>query len=582
MDIRITPQLAEAIGKKKFVAFGIDEHSWGWKAQATINIARLESRKIDSLRELLDANKTIRGAGIAIKDIDLYRKAISDHETVRPRTVKQFEMLLRRYLLAVPGHRVYRRSEDFTDTFLAYYVSNVEYHPEMERNGYHSPAYADMDIVYEEFGGMKEKTVKYYEENCRSMTVVEALARAGYYAETPELRAKYLKDVATFSDVIKRVGTQYLATGTAKDDLDGNPKGRNNSWYWRGTHIIQMEREGSPTRVVVDIFYEDDDTARDDHRINLHTWFWDSAVEGPVDEDDEDEDELPAAADSTEPPVIEVPIHPLVAVFDLSKHLRLRIHINFLSEYKYDKQLADKLILPSEMKDLVRMLIEHKEGFFQDIVQGKSGGAVVLLTGAPGVGKTLTAEVYAESEGRALYSVQCSQLGTAPDELEDELLKVFARARRWNAVMLLDEADVYVRERGSDLQQNAIVGVFLRVLEYQSSVLFLTTNRPDDVDDAIASRCIARLHYKIPDGASQRKLWRVLSEGAGIKIADETIAKVENKNPGLTGRDVKNLLKLSKLVIESMGQKEVRPETVEFVKKFKPTASKFNVDDLKK
>jgi len=200
-------------------------------------------------------------------------------------------------------------------------------------------------------------------------------------------------------------------------------------------------------------------------------------------------------------------------------------------------------------------------------VHGKAGGAVVLLAGPPGTGKTLTAEVYAEAEGRALYSIQCSQLGTDPDELEDELLKVFARSKRWNAVMLLDEADVYVHERGNDLQQNAIVGVFLRVLEYQDSVLFLTTNRPDDVDDAIASRCIARLTYAIPTGPEQKRIWEVLADASGLPDGQLDVAGIVAAHPTLSGRDVKNLLKLARLI----NPERIDAETIRFVQQFKPT-----------
>ena len=40
------------------------------------------------------------------------------------------------------------------------------------------------------------------------------------------------------------------------------------------------------------------------------------------------------------------------------------------------------------------------------------------------------------------------------------------RAQRWGAVMLIDEADVYIKRRDDDITMNAVVGVFLRVLEY--------------------------------------------------------------------------------------------------------------------
>jgi SpoVK/Ycf46/Vps4 family AAA+-type ATPase len=230
-------------------------------------------------------------------------------------------------------------------------------------------------------------------------------------------------------------------------------------------------------------------------------------------------------------------------------------------------------VLPADQKNLIKLLIQTKGGIFQDIVRGKAGGAVILLAGPPGTGKTLTAEVYAESEQRALYSVQCSQLGTDPDKLEASLLRVFERARRWNAVMLLDEADVYVHERGSDMQQNAVVGVFLRVLEYQSSVLFLTTNRPDDVDDAIASRCIARLSIRAPSNSDAAKIWQVLSWNAGIKMDHGVIKSVVLDNPGMTGRDIKNILKLASLMPDAELGDGITEAMVDFVKQFKPTGA---------
>ncbi len=45
------------------------------------------------------------------------------------------------------------------------------------------------------------------------------------------------------------------------------------------------------------------------------------------------------------------------------------------------------------------------------------------------------------------------------------------------------------------MTMNAVVGVFLRVLEYFNGLLFLTTNRIDDIDEAIVSRCIALIKF---------------------------------------------------------------------------------------
>jgi SpoVK/Ycf46/Vps4 family AAA+-type ATPase len=159
-------------------------------------------------------------------------------------------------------------------------------------------------------------------------------------------------------------------------------------------------------------------------------------------------------------------------------------------------------------------------------------------------------------------------LGTDPDTLENELLKVFARAKRWNAVCLLDEADVYVHERGRDLNQNAIVGVFLRVLEYQDSVMFLTTNRPDDVDDAIQSRCVARLPYPKPSRADQRRIWRVLADTAQVDLSEPVLTAALRQHHDLTGRDIKNVLKLAHLLRRGAA---LTLEAITFARQFQPT-----------
>lgn len=185
---------------------------------------------------------------------------------------------------------------------------------------------------------------------------------------------------------------------------------------------------------------------------------------------------------------------------------------------------------------------------------------------------TLTAEVYSEVMNRPLYSVQASQLGLTPEDLEKALLRVFDRARRWNAILLIDESDVYVAARGSNLEQNAIVGVFLRVLEYYNGVLFLTTNRSDLIDDAISSRCIAKIDYGVPTRDDQYRIWKILTEVAGLKMSDASIARVVDKYPVLSGRDVKNLLKLASFIVKARKLVEVTPEVIDFVKVFKPTA----------
>jgi len=113
--------------------------------------------------------------------------------------------------------------------------------------------------------------------------------------------------------------------------------------------------------------------------------------------------------------------------------------------------------------------------------------------------------------------------------------------------------------------------VLLRVLEYYRGVMFLTTNRADIVDDAVASRCIARLDYDVPPVEDQRRIWRILADTSGLEIGDEVIDAIVAKYPRLSGRDVKNILKLAAMVAAAQ-EVPITMELIEFAKRFKPTA----------
>jgi hypothetical protein len=76
--------------------------------------------------------------------------------------------------------------------------------------------------------------------------------------------------------------------------------------------------------------------------------------------------------------------------------------------------------------------------------------------------------------------------------------------------MLLDEADVFLAARDKrDLQRNAIVSVFLRVLEYYSGILFLTTNKVGTFDEAFKSRIHLSLYYDKLSADQTWKIWDV-------------------------------------------------------------------------
>lgn len=139
----------------------------------------------------------------------------------------------------------------------------------------------------------------------------------------------------------------------------------------------------------------------------------------------------------------------------------------------------NSLVLEPRKKNLVYSLVaQHTLGTktFDDIVIGKGKGLIGLLSGRPGCGKTLTAEAISEETQRPLYMVSAGELGTQPKEVDERLTLVLELARKWNAILLLDEADVFLHKRNDiDVNRNALVSIFLRQLEYFKGILILTT-----------------------------------------------------------------------------------------------------------
>ncbi|RDL38442.1 uncharacterized protein BP5553_02782 [Venustampulla echinocandica] len=123
-----------------------------------------------------------------------------------------------------------------------------------------------------------------------------------------------------------------------------------------------------------------------------------------------------------------------------------------------------------DQKDMILSLVNiHSDQrvAFDDVIKGKGKGMIFLLHGVPGVGKTLTAESVADYTKRPLYTVSCGELGVGTDCVENNLSSALELATKWNAIALIDEADVFLEQRSAhDLERNSLV----------SSKCFLPTN----------------------------------------------------------------------------------------------------------
>ncbi|KAG8702330.1 hypothetical protein FRC09_004796, partial [Ceratobasidium sp. 395] len=199
------------------------------------------------------------------------------------------------------------------------------------------------------------------------------------------------------------------------------------------------------------------------------------------------------------------------------------IHVESAEEIVFNEMVFDQLVLKKSYKKMIKALVEthagKEDGLAKDLITGKGGGMVMVLHGKPGTGKTLTAEAISEHLKCPLYIVSSGELGIQASQLEKQLKDILEMTASWGAVVLIDEADVFLEARDThDLARNSLVSVFLRLLEYHTGVLILTTNRIRSFDRAFVSRFTIALNYPDLDQDSRLLVWKEFLRRAGFEL----------------------------------------------------------------
>ncbi|KAK6854157.1 P-loop containing nucleoside triphosphate hydrolase protein [Apiospora arundinis] len=273
----------------------------------------------------------------------------------------------------------------------------------------------------------------------------------------------------------------------------------------------------------------------------------------------------------------------------------LDFFVEDLSDIEWNDRCFDELVLDSGTKRTVQALVSMhstRQSSFDDIVKGKGQGLVCVLHGPPGVGKTLTAECVAEYVKRPLYMVSSGDLGIDASNLDRSLAKIMRMTSAWRAVLLIDEADVFLEERSpQNLHRNAMVSVFLRLLEYFSGILFLTTNRVQSFDDAFKSRIHIPIRYTNLSQESRLQIWRNflarVPRGEFDKSDDKTDGEKGELAPlvsekdlatlaehDLNGRQIKNVIKAA----ESLAAFEGKSLNMEQLQEVTKIQARFEAD----
>ncbi|KAK0628680.1 P-loop containing nucleoside triphosphate hydrolase protein [Bombardia bombarda] len=249
---------------------------------------------------------------------------------------------------------------------------------------------------------------------------------------------------------------------------------------------------------------------------------------------------------------------PTVLGFCLTGKIFLEFAVANICDVEWNPSSFDDVRIPESQKMPILALTKTylqrtPEDGFKDLVQGKGRGINFLLHGPPGVGKTLTAETLAESSRIPLYTVPAGQIGVEPTKVEPILKTIFKIASRWKALLLLDEADVFLAQRSENVQLNALVSVFLRELEHYDGILFLTTNRLQAFDEAVLSRVHLASRYEPLKLEARVAVWKYFVDQVRTKhgrpaFSRDVIASLAKHE--INGREIRNIVFLAQSMAE--------------------------------
>jgi cell division protease FtsH len=205
---------------------------------------------------------------------------------------------------------------------------------------------------------------------------------------------------------------------------------------------------------------------------------------------------------------------------------------------------------------------------------GRLGGRMphgVLLSGAPGTGKTLLARAVAGEAHAAFFSISASEfieaiVGVGASRVRDLFVKAKEAAP---AIIFIDELDAIGRSRqgsvsvtGSNDEREQTLDQILTELDgFESSeavVVLAATNRPDVLDSALLrpGRFDRRVTVQAPDRTGRREILEVHTRS--IPLAESVdLDALAASTPGMVGADLANLANEAALLAARRGHEKV-------------------------
>lgn len=198
----------------------------------------------------------------------------------------------------------------------------------------------------------------------------------------------------------------------------------------------------------------------------------------------------------------------------------------------------DDLVVPSAVREGLETIAyeaRHRHRFWEDAAnrrlfpQGR--GLTALLSGSPGTGKTMAAQVITASLGQDLFRVNLAHLVSKwVGETAKNIESLLHEAAALDAVVFFDEAEAAFAKRSTEMRDaqdrfaNTDAAHLLQAIENYPGVVLLATNLKGNIDPAFFRRLRYVIEFPKPDAALQQALWSKLIAAmagpeAGVRLA---------------------------------------------------------------
>jgi AAA+ superfamily predicted ATPase len=175
-------------------------------------------------------------------------------------------------------------------------------------------------------------------------------------------------------------------------------------------------------------------------------------------------------------------------------------------------------------------------------------GLVALFTGPPGTGKTMAAQVIANSLQLDLFRIDLAAITSKyVGETSKNIDRILSTARDMNIVLLFDEADSLFGKRteikdAHDRFANTDTNYLLQAIEDYPGIVLLASNRKANIDAGFLRRLRYVLDFPKPDVQQRYELWKRLLTGLASPQLTATLDKELHQLAGMleiTGAQVK-------------------------------------------